>query len=696
MVDDLAQMRGTVLVWAALGGGSVALPYLEEEAFGAVPARFRQYGFVNDSEFIAAARERGIDTAGIVFEAQAWEFAAELSEEGDVLAINQTRGVGRPVYLGLREFGRDQGPANWRPFRHYFPSGLVNSRGQVVEDLWEEVASRDLAGQPLHAHWVELSGRDQACYFADRNNPVWREYLKAIIRIQVDAGAGIIQLDETDSPMTAFRYGGCFCYDCMNEFRIYAKTLLSLPPELEGMDLDSFNYAAYLRDQGYGPGDNPQSFPLYELYARSQQAAIAKYFKEMTHYIREYAAGQGRQVRVAGNFYDCAPYYDPMVDQVDLAVTEMRETGYQQPWYFRHGVGLARGKPLIAVENPYGGLTGTLHERLACGKDWDRFRLTVFEAAAMGANMALPYGSWLGTEVADSYWVHPALVNECGRFLEEIDRLITGVGCHRTAVVYSVASMMRQTLDSDQFSDRGRFFAPLERPELPPASYWPLLMELSRKSKSFDVVVFPDEELRPGPPPDLARYQTLVLPDVWAVSPAQDRAVSTFAANGGQLVVVGNYGGDWRPLDNVWQVQTVADAAALVSGEVQTELGPLAAVNLQETDQGVALHVLNYDVCPADGRVRPREEVELSVALPFMAKAARLYRPGHSPRGLDVSVSRGTWGGVHRNVRGGVATVTVPHLETYAVIEFLETGEFSPAGNARAGHQKSNREGDSL
>jgi len=61
MIDDLEDMGGTILVWAGLGGGSISLPYLEEEAFGSIPARFRQYGFVNDSEFIAHAKARGID-----------------------------------------------------------------------------------------------------------------------------------------------------------------------------------------------------------------------------------------------------------------------------------------------------------------------------------------------------------------------------------------------------------------------------------------------------------------------------------------------------------------------------------------------------------------------------------------------------------------------------------------------------------
>jgi hypothetical protein len=60
MVDDLVDYRATVLVWASMGGGSLSLPYLEQEAFGPVDARARFYGFVNDSEFIAACQEHGI------------------------------------------------------------------------------------------------------------------------------------------------------------------------------------------------------------------------------------------------------------------------------------------------------------------------------------------------------------------------------------------------------------------------------------------------------------------------------------------------------------------------------------------------------------------------------------------------------------------------------------------------------------
>jgi hypothetical protein len=101
MVEHLVDYHATVLVWAALGGGSISLPYLEQEAFGEIDPRFRFYGFLNDAEFIAECRNHGIKVFGIVFEVQGWEFPVELNEAEDrILALNETRGAGKRDWLG--------------------------------------------------------------------------------------------------------------------------------------------------------------------------------------------------------------------------------------------------------------------------------------------------------------------------------------------------------------------------------------------------------------------------------------------------------------------------------------------------------------------------------------------------------------------------------------------------------------------
>lgn len=668
MADDFAEMGATMLVWAGLGGGVISLPYLEDEAFGKIPQRFRQHGYVNESEFIAYAKQHGIDLFGIVFEAQAWEFPAEVVD-GEVVAQNQLRGVAAPTTVGLREFSTDTGPADWKPFRHYFPDGLVNSDGEQVTDLWEEVVSRDLEGRPLHAHWVEVDGKGQACYLADRNNPVWREYLKAIIRIQIDAGAPGVQLDETDVPLLALRYGGCFCKDCVKGFRRHLQTLDTVPTALTGVDLDTFDYRQWLLDQGYRTGTAPQTYPLYAEYCRFLQFAITETFREVAGYVKEYAASQGKTVRVAGNFYDVAPFYEAMVEDVDVLVTEMRETKYQQPWYYRHGVGMAKGRPLVAVENPYGGVTADLLAEIKRGRAYDLFRLSIFEANAMGANMSLPYGSWLGTEVKDAYWVPKELAVETGRALVALDSVTTNVSAHSTAVVSSIPSVMRAMMDSDMFSDDGRWFEPVEAADARPESYWATIELLSRSGRSYDSIVLPDGALRADDTSaaTFASYRTVVVPDAWNISPQQHAAIVEYLADGGRVVVVGAYGTELGE-DTADAVLThpgttvVATSADVLEHAPQDVLG-----NFDDTmansvhllaDGSRAVHVVDFAYDAAQDAVAPRTDFSLGLAHDAGVESATLHRPGRDPERIPVTFD------------GSASWVTIPEFDLYAVVHY--------------------------
>ncbi len=673
MLDDLVDMRATTLVWAGLGGGSISLPYLEEEAFGPVPARFRQYGYVTESEFVHHARERGIELFAIVFEAQAWELPAELDDAGTVLAQTVTRGVGRPVRVGLREFGADAGPASWQPLRHYFPDGLTTSAGEPVADLWTEVAAKDLDGEPYHTHWVEITGRDQECLYGDRNNPVWREYLKKVVEIQVDAGACAVQLDETETPLGALRYGGCFCRDCMAVVREHLAGLpdAERPAELAGVDLATFDYAAYVRAHGAVARQNPRSLPLYQHWSRALQRAVPRTFAEVADHARAYGAAKGVTVKVAGNFFDCAPAYDPVVDHVDVLVTEMRETRAMQPWWFRHGVGMARGKPLIAVENPYGGgIMERLVADLARGRAYDVFRATIFEASAMGATMALPYGSWMGNEIEDAYWVPRDLASATGRFLERIDPLLSNVSPHRTAVVFSVASLMRDWIDGDQNNEGDRWYPPVPQPDLPATSYWETVEHLSRSARCYDVVVLPDEGLRANDvtADTLARYDVVVLPDVWAVSAAQHAELVRYLEAGGRVVVHGAYGtalpeGDAaRLLEHAGTVvaASVPQVADHVTRDVEVPLGDRAAVSLQVAPAGgLAVHLVSYDFDAEADANRPVRDLPVAVRVggdgpPFTA--ATVVRPDADD--ADVPLERD----------GDAWRLVVPELTTYAVV----------------------------
>ena len=157
-LEDLVRYHGTVLVWAGMGGGSISLPYLENEAFGPVDPRMQFYGCMNDRAFVEECGKRGIKLFGIVFEVQGWEIPAVFDEDGKLVKFNLYAQMDeKHDWYGLREFSQDKYPNAFRTsLKDYYPDGIRNSLGEQVTDLWEECCTRDMYGVPVHARWVEV------------------------------------------------------------------------------------------------------------------------------------------------------------------------------------------------------------------------------------------------------------------------------------------------------------------------------------------------------------------------------------------------------------------------------------------------------------------------------------------------------------------------------------------------------------
>src|SRR5215204_4876943 len=603
MVEHLIDYHATVLVWAALGGGSISLPYLEQEAFGEIDPRFRFYGFLNDAEFIAECRKHGIKVFGIVFEVQGWEFPVELNETEDrVLALNEPRGAGKHDWLGLREFSQNRYPKLWPPFEHYFPGGLVNRDGEPVDDLLDEACSRDIYGVPCHAHWVECPDREHFCYTMDRNNPVWREYLKAIIRIQIDAGVAGVQLDEAELPLTTLQYGGCFCKDCLKGFRAYLQSLPAedLPAELRGADLATFHYGEWLLARGYDFKSDREATPLFSHYLRFQRAAITRYFAELADYSRDYATGQGKQLLVSGNFFNLLDQYYALEPKVDLIITEMRNTRYRQPAWYRYVAGFAGPKPAVVVENPYGGVVPELVAKLKAGRGFDLFRLSLYEAAALGANMSVPYGAWLGSVEEDSFWAPHDLCVEIQSFLANHEALFSRQTFSEVGVVYSVGSHFERGARAEDVANN-----PLNPASGSVTPFWRVCTALADAAQPFDVLFFPDGELRPDSLTidDLRQYRSLILPDCFVLPPAQGEVLAAFLDAGGRVLAFGDLGtnlsdevrarlaGHQRTaalaLSEPFRLESLPDSL-----QVRVEGQPDLAVTVQRVAEGVALHLI--------------------------------------------------------------------------------------------------------
>jgi hypothetical protein len=624
MVEQLQEYRVTSLVWAALGGGSISLPYLEQEAFGSIDPRFRMYGFMNDSEFIAECDRAGIKVFGIVFEVQGWEFPVELNaEESEILAMNELRGAGERAWLGLREFSSDRFPKLWKPLDSYFPGGLTNSLGEPVTDLIEECCSRDIHGTPCHCLWVEAPDREHACYAMDRNNPVWREYLKAVIRMQIDAGVHGVQLDEAELPITTMQYGGCFCRECMTLFRAYLQGLDPRPVELADVDLATFHYGEWLLAQGHDFKQGREQSPLFHHYLRCQRRAIARYFGELCDYVHEYGRSKGRDVLVSGNFFNMFEHYHALEPKTDMLITEMRNTGYRQPAWYRYVAGFAGSKPVVVVENPYGGVVPELIELLGRGRAFDRFRTSIYEAAALGVNMTLPYGSWMGSEIEDAFYAPHDLCVEINGFLADNDALYSTDSAAEVGVVFSIESSFAQELTAREALANNRLN--LVADELAP--FWAAGEALCDAVQPYDVVMFPDSDLREDTitTEQLERYRALVLPDCGVLTERQADAIAGYLEGGGRVLLLGRLGENLAP-ERRAQIEEhagstrVESAAELVDAlpdgpQVIAPDGLDAAIGLQRVPEGVAVHILRYAYDEEADRVPVLDRLELSIRL---------------------------------------------------------------------------------
>ena len=636
MIDHLEDYRATMLVWAALGGGNLALPYLEEEAFGEVPARYRVYGFVNDAEFIAECGRRGIKVFGVVFE-HAWEYPVELNDdESRVLALNETRGAGRRDWLGIREFWQDRYPKLWPPRAKWFPEPVLNADGEEVTDILEECAQRDIHGRPCHALWIESPDREHWNYMMDRNNPVWRQYLKAIVRLQIDAGCHGIHFDEAEVPITSLQYGGCFCRTCMRGFTEHLRSLPpdELPAELTGQDLSGFHYGEWLLERGHDFASPQAGTPLFGEYMAFQRANITRHFAELAAYAREYAASVGREVQVSGNFFNLFDNYYALEPAVDVIVTEMRNTTYRQPAWYRYAAGFGGAKPVVVVENPYGGVVPELVENLQRGRAYDRFRQSLYEAAALGANMSVPYGAWMGSEIEDAFYPPHDLATEIQSFLAGHERLFSTSTWSEAGVVFSVGSSFRAAPPEVMGDNR------LNLPPEGRVPFWEVAEALSAALQPYDVVFFPDGTLRPDSltTDDLARYRTLVLADCRWLTGRQGELLAGYLAAGGRLVVCGKLGENLaaeirdRLLEHPgtravgpfeFSLDLLDGGPQVVVADGRTD----AALTLQAVGGGAALHLVRYDYDAGTDRVPVLDRLVLDVRLPFPVTEARAFSP---------------------------------------------------------------------
>lgn len=617
MIEDIEACRGTMLVWSAMGGGSISLPFLYHEAFGEVDARLRFYGFMNDSEFIAACEKRGIKVFGIVFEVQGWEFPARYDDKGKLLAINAKRDDEMNGWYGLREFASGEHEDLFeKKLADFYPDGIVNSDGEKVTDLWQECAARTYRGEPVHAQWVEVVGHSPTCHQMCRNNPVWRDYLKKIMALQIDAGVQGIQLDECELPITSLGSGGCLCKDCVKQFREYLKNERvagRLDPQYDDLDLDTFDYKQYLNDRNIA---FPHGAPLFREYWHFQLHAVKKYFSELADFGREYALRtRGKPVEISGNFFNLMPVYLPIREKADVIITEMKSTLLRQPYFYRYCAGFGGQKPVIVAENPYGGMIPDLLEKLNRGKAKEVYQLFLLEASVYGVNMSVPYGGWMGNTIKDAFYPPMDATRQVQDFIASHETLFPKGKTASVAVVYSWKNnYWRETVNgySGEIEGGGNsmlFYNPkdLNDPAAPRHPFWEAVKALSDKQVSYDVLVWGDGNVCEDGSCPLDGYDLVVLPNCVDMTDRQRQIIGDYT---GRIVRIEDAGETKDAAVRAFTEQFDAAFAPVCDASVDCDMLGMQHVKTADTE---VVHLLNYDYDEAADAVIPKENVTLRV-----------------------------------------------------------------------------------
>jgi hypothetical protein len=467
------------------------------------------------------------------------------------------------------------------------------------------------------------------------------------------------------------QYGACFCKDCMKGFRRYLQAMPepARPAELADVDLTSFDYGSWLLQRGYDFKADQRSTPLFGHYYAFQCREIARHFAELAEHARDYARSRGREVLVSGNFFNLDAHYLPLAEHVDLIITEMRNTTYRQPEWYRYVEAFARlvgDKDVVVVENPYGGVVPELITELRRGRGHDLLRLSLWEAAAFGANMSVPYGSWMGAIVEDSFWAPHEVLVEAQDFVAATDPLRSHRSANELAVVHSVPSLRDLVARADASDNLTN-----ARDLSVTVPYRAVTEALSRAGAPFDVVIFTDGGLQPDrlTADDLDRYRTVVLPGCWWLTAGQVEALLTYLDRGGVVVVTEDPGRN-LPTQLTDKLLThpglrragLTDVAALQPAGPQVQVDGGLAVNLQHLAGGaVACHLVDHGYDPASDAIPPRSNVSLRVRLPAELRVTdqvTVVSPGRAA--VSIPVRRD---GDHHQV-------TLPETGIYTVVVF--------------------------
>ncbi|MCI8623020.1 MAG: hypothetical protein HFG26_05085 [Provencibacterium sp.] len=626
-VEDIETVHGNMLLWSCLGSGAIGIPYLEREAFEPISPRFRFYGYLNDSEFCRECEKRDITAYAVLWKAQLWEFPGERAEDGALAALNKLRGEGEPCFVGMSELSRNQYPALFRPVEEFFPERLSRSDGSRVSDFLEDFAARTLEGSKILSSWLMVPGHGHRCYTPCGNNPAYMEYMKKLLSIMIDAGAGGVLMDEYDVQFHALGNAGCFCPDCMFRFREFLRQNPS--PETEGLDLDTFDYREFLLSKGFKDADlmaNQLSarleIPLFRQFTLFNLQRVEDDMRQVRDFVKAYSREKrGREIPVTANLYNCLPKSQGLRKYCDVICGEKGGIKLRQDAFYRFGYAYMSGKEGSFIEDPDDHILQILED--IDRRIDDAYMLFMLEPLSHGFNIAISYGGWLMNFKKDSFYPNLETEKQIGDWLAAHENLFQMNPAAQIAVVYD----QRSALDVELFS--GNYPDPSKEGGF--RTFFDVTQELCNRHILYNVLYCSDDE--PLTAERLAGYDTLLLPDVYLLPQAEKEAVRAFP---GRKAAVGRVDRDFFDLRRPYtKFQELAGWLMLDNRLLWTDGNQDVGVALHRTPEGWNLHLLNYRLDNVTRRIQRIPSFQIRLGSPAAQAIVHSFPHGDAQAEAD-------------------------------------------------------------
>jgi hypothetical protein len=311
-----------------------------------------------------------------------------------------------------------------------------------------------------------------------------------------------------------------------------------------------------------------------------------------------------------------------------------------------------------------------LAEALRAGRGLDHFRGMLYEAAACGVNLSVPYGAWMGSVIEDAFYAPHEATVELQDFLADHEALYGTATFNEIAVAHSVESNFIPVTFGNLAANLTRSGVP-DSPWATRTPFTAAADNLCDDLQPFDVLMLHDGRLAADTVSTsaLAAYRHLVLPGCTDLTDRQLDVVLRYLDQGGRVLIVGDIGPAGPALDGILSHQgtrTIGspDFCSAALGDRQVSLNGIgdAAINIQRTERDTAaLHIVRYlpnDVADADA-VAVIEDVPVVVRLPYPCSGAVYCVPQQPDLTLPVTQEETT------------VRVLLPRLGQYGIVEFL-------------------------